>query len=104
MTVVPYPPYVSLFPQLKIKLKGRHFDTTEVIEAESYAVLNILTEHDFQDAYGRSSGNGAYARKGTISRVMVASRPQLVLYGMAAPFPEILVAYLNTTDTEGLFK
>jgi hypothetical protein len=35
---------------LKIKLKGRHFDTTEVIGAKSQAVLNILTEHDFQDA------------------------------------------------------
>jgi hypothetical protein len=32
---------------LKIKLKGRHFDPTEVIEA----VLNTLTEHDFQEAF-----------------------------------------------------
>jgi hypothetical protein len=36
---------------LEIKLKGRHFDTTEVIEAESQAVLNTLTEHAFQDAF-----------------------------------------------------
>jgi hypothetical protein len=36
---------------LKIKLKGRNFDTTEVIEAESQAVLNTLTEQDFQDAF-----------------------------------------------------
>jgi hypothetical protein len=36
---------------LKIKLKGHHFNTTEVIEAESQAVLNTLTEHDFQDAF-----------------------------------------------------
>jgi hypothetical protein len=36
---------------LKIKLKGRNFDETEVIEAETHAVLNILTEHDFQDAF-----------------------------------------------------
>jgi hypothetical protein len=36
---------------LKIKLKGCHFDTTDVIEAELYAVLNTLTEHDFQDAF-----------------------------------------------------
>jgi hypothetical protein len=35
---------------LKIKLKGDNFDTTEVPEAESQAVLNTLTEHDFQDA------------------------------------------------------
>jgi hypothetical protein len=36
---------------LKIKLRGLHFDTTEVIGAESQAVLNTLTEHDFQDAF-----------------------------------------------------
>jgi hypothetical protein len=36
---------------LKIKLTGYHFDTTEVIEAESQVVLNTLTEHDFQDAF-----------------------------------------------------
>jgi hypothetical protein len=35
MTAVPHPPYVSLFPRLKIKMKGRHFDTIEVMEAES---------------------------------------------------------------------
>jgi hypothetical protein len=53
-----------------------------VIKAESQAVLNTLTEHDFQDALlknGRSAGNGAYAQKGTISRVMVASRPKVSL-------------------------
>jgi hypothetical protein len=38
----------SLFPRLKIKLKGLHFDTIEVIEAESQAVRD--TEQDFQDA------------------------------------------------------
>jgi predicted helicase len=36
---------------LKINLKGSHFDTTEVTEAESQAVLNTLTKHDFQDAF-----------------------------------------------------
>jgi hypothetical protein len=36
---------------LKIKLKGRYFDTVEVIEAKSQAVLNTLTEHNFQDAF-----------------------------------------------------
>jgi hypothetical protein len=36
---------------LKIKLKGHHFDTTEVMEAEWQAVLNTLTEHDFQNAF-----------------------------------------------------
>jgi hypothetical protein len=34
---------------LTTKLKGRHFETTEAIEAESQTVPNTLTEQDFQD-------------------------------------------------------
>jgi hypothetical protein len=34
-----------------MKLKDRYFDTSEVIEAESQAVLNTHTKHDFQDAF-----------------------------------------------------
>jgi hypothetical protein len=49
MTVVPIH-LTFLFLRLKIKLKGRHFDTSEVIEAESQAVLNSLREHYFQYA------------------------------------------------------
>jgi hypothetical protein len=47
---------------VKIKLKGRHFDIIEVIEAEWQAVLNTLKEHDFQDEFqnGRSVGSGTY--------------------------------------------
>jgi hypothetical protein len=41
----------SLYPQLKIKLEGRHFDINEVNEAELQAVLNILKEYDFQDEF-----------------------------------------------------
>jgi hypothetical protein len=51
MTVVPHLIYFPLFPQLKIKLKGRQSDRIEMIEAESQAVLNTLAEHDFQDAF-----------------------------------------------------
>jgi hypothetical protein len=51
MTVFPHPPYFCLLLRLKIKLKGSHFGTIEVIEAESEAVLNTLTEHDFEDAF-----------------------------------------------------
>jgi hypothetical protein len=50
MTIIPHPPYFSLFPRLKIKLKGLNFDTIEVIEEESQAV-NIRTEHDFWVAF-----------------------------------------------------
>jgi hypothetical protein len=47
----PHPPYFFLFSGLKIKkLKDHHLDTVEVIEAESQVVLNIPSEHDFQDA------------------------------------------------------
>jgi hypothetical protein len=37
---------------LKIKLKGRHFDITEVIEPESQAVLNILTTSEMAESLG----------------------------------------------------
>jgi hypothetical protein len=50
VTVVSIHP-TFLFLRLKIKLKGRYFATTEVNEAESQAVLNTLTEYDFQDAF-----------------------------------------------------
>jgi hypothetical protein len=48
--VVPHLPYFSLLPRLQMKLKAHHFGTTEVIEAESRAVLNTHREHDFQGA------------------------------------------------------
>jgi hypothetical protein len=89
MTAVSHPPYFSLFPWLKIKLKGHHLDTTEVIEAELQAALNTLTEHGFQDGFKncRSSGNGAYSRKGTTSRAILASRRKVNfwLHGSASP-------------------
>jgi hypothetical protein len=63
MTVVLHPPYspdlapcnISLLPQLKIKLKGHHFDTAEVIKAEPQAVLKTVTDHDFQHALKKLS-------------------------------------------------
>jgi hypothetical protein len=63
MTVVLHPPYFLLFPRLKIKLKGCHYDTTNLIKAGSQAVLNMHTDHDFQDVFknGRSAWNGTYA-------------------------------------------
>jgi hypothetical protein len=66
-----------MFPQLKIKLEGRHFDTVELIEEELQVALNTLTEHNFQDAFknDRSTENTAYLCKGTASRMMVVSSP-----------------------------
>jgi hypothetical protein len=34
-----------------MKVKGRHFGEVQVIEAESQAVPNTLTENGFQDAF-----------------------------------------------------
>jgi transposase len=58
MAVVPRPLYSPdlapcdffLFPKMKIKLKGRIFDTVEEIQAETQTVLNTLTKKYFQDA------------------------------------------------------
>jgi hypothetical protein len=47
MSVFPHLPYYSLFSQLKIKLKSRHFDAIKAIDAKSYAMLNSLKDHDF---------------------------------------------------------
>jgi hypothetical protein len=69
MTVVLHPSYFSLFPRLKTKQKGHHFDTTEVIEAELQAVLNTLTEQDLQDALkkmARALGTVHTCRRGLL--------------------------------------
>jgi hypothetical protein len=51
MTGIPHPPTLLFsFSGLKIKLKGRHFDTIEVIKIELQAVMNTLTEQDFHNA------------------------------------------------------
>jgi hypothetical protein len=36
---------------MKLKLKGRRFDTTEEIQAKSQRVLDTLTEKDYQEAF-----------------------------------------------------
>jgi hypothetical protein len=36
---------------MKLKLKGRQFDTVEEIQAESPRLLDTLTEKDFQEAF-----------------------------------------------------
>jgi hypothetical protein len=77
-TVVLHTPYYSVSP-IKDETKRRHFDTTAWSEAGLQAVLKTLAEHDFQDAFQncKSAGNGAYTRKGTTSRVMVAGTPKV---------------------------
>jgi hypothetical protein len=38
-----------------MKLKGRHFDTVEVVQAETQVAVYILREHDFQDEFKKMS-------------------------------------------------
>jgi hypothetical protein len=40
-----------LFPKLKIKLKGRHFETVPGIQRESRAVLDSIKEIDLHGAF-----------------------------------------------------
>jgi hypothetical protein len=83
-------PYFSLFPRLHIKLKGRHLDTTEVIEAESQEVLNTLTERDFQMHLEncRSCWN-VMRGTGLLQGWWWPMGPTLVSDHSAAPVPEI---------------
>jgi hypothetical protein len=41
----------ALSPKLKMKLKGRHFETVSDIQKESQAVLDSIKENDFHCAF-----------------------------------------------------
>jgi hypothetical protein len=59
IVIVPNPPYspdlahcnFTLFPKLKMKLKGRHFETVSDIQRESQAVLDSIKDNDFHGAF-----------------------------------------------------
>ena len=59
MAVIPHTTYSPdlapcdffLFPKIELKLKGRRFDTTEEIQAESQRMLDTMIEKDFQEAF-----------------------------------------------------
>jgi hypothetical protein len=59
MVIVPYPPYspyitpcdFALFPKLKMKLKGRRFETVSDIQRETQVVLDSIKENDFHGAF-----------------------------------------------------
>jgi hypothetical protein len=59
MVIIPHPPCLldiapwdfALFPKLKMKLKGRHFETVSDIQRELQAVLNSIKENDFHSAF-----------------------------------------------------
>jgi len=59
MAVIPHLTYspdlapcdLLLFSKMKLNLKGRRFDTTEEMQAESQRVLDTLIEKNFQEAF-----------------------------------------------------
>jgi hypothetical protein len=83
---------------LKLKPNGSHFDTIEVIEVESQAVLNTFTEHDFKDASKnwqkrweqriRTEADYFEGDGGSVGS-------NLVLDQMASPVPEIIDGSLH---------
>jgi transposase len=58
MVIVPHPPHsphlapfdFALFPKLKMKLKGQHFETVSDIQRESQVVLDSIQD-DFHCAF-----------------------------------------------------
>jgi hypothetical protein len=75
MTDLPHPSYSPDGP-LRLFTVSHHCDTTDVIKAELQVVLYSITEHNFQDAFKkRTQALGMW--KGTILRVMVASRTKV---------------------------
>jgi hypothetical protein len=57
--VIPHPPYspdlalcdFALVPKLKMKLKGRRFETVTNIQRESQVVLDSMKENDFHGPF-----------------------------------------------------
>jgi hypothetical protein len=76
-----------LFPWLKIKLKGRHFGTTEVNKAESYVVLNTLLEPDLKDAFWKMAET---LWRGLLRGLWWPAGPKLVSDQMAVSVQEIM--------------
>jgi hypothetical protein len=98
MAVIPHPPYSPdlapcdffLFPKMKLKLKGRRFDTIEEIQAESQRVLDSdskgLTGSVSKN--GGDGGTGVYTREGTTSRVMATDRSYGEFYDFYSVSPK----------------
>jgi hypothetical protein len=55
LKIPPYLPnlarYFTLFPKLKMKLKGHCFETVCDIQRQSQVVLNSIKENDFRSAF-----------------------------------------------------
>jgi hypothetical protein len=82
MVIVPHPPYsqdlvtcdFTRFPKLKMKLKGRHFETMSDIQRELQGVLDSIRENYFHGAFKAWKNNGiaVYVPKETVLNAMAA--------------------------------
>jgi hypothetical protein len=68
---------------MKLKLKGRQFDTIEEIQAESQRRTSKKRSKN-----GGDGGTVVYMREGTTSRVMAADRPYGEFYDFYSVSPE----------------
>jgi hypothetical protein len=87
MVIVPHPPYspdsapcdFALFAKLKMKLKGRRFQTKSDIQRESQAVLDSIKGNDFHGAFvaREKDGLAVYVPKETILKEMAPKLSKL---------------------------
>jgi len=70
------PPIFFLFPKMKLKLKGRCFDSIKEIQTISQNVMKTLTQYDFQKCFQswKSHWNHCINAKGTTSKGMGVNR------------------------------
>jgi hypothetical protein len=94
MPVIPHLPYSSdltqsnffLNSKMKLKLKGRRFDTTQ-----NHSECLTLWQKRTSNKRSKNGGDGGicvYMRKGTTSRVMAADRPYEEFYDFYSVSPE----------------
>jgi hypothetical protein len=90
-----------LFPKMKLRLKGRRFDTTEEIHAESQEVIDTLTLGNFHGC--RTSGETCWDRlympKGTTSKEAVETRSYGKKLFLWSNSPTFCVAPPTVTST-----
>jgi len=81
---------------MKLKLKGRRFDTIEDIQAETQTLSQKRTSR-MRSKNGGDGGTGVYMREGTTSRVTTADRP----YGKFYDFYIVSPEYFGYTHVSG---
>jgi hypothetical protein len=72
---------------MKLIMKGRRFDTTEEIQAESQRLLDTMTEKDLQEAFQKWRRRCLHAGENYFE-VMAADSPSGELYDFYSVSPE----------------